>query len=267
MSTSQKKKGERIMKSNLILAVSLLAALSATTGFASAQYYHARTKPIKVDYNFEVRNGGHAPIYYRYALQNVTIGPLLPPVINPDTPWTVLDNKNGFNSKVTGTLILQLSAYSNGQNPITLLFESRASLGPRSRGPRTCFITARVVHPEMKIAAVVVTPQNISEYGRKTGQAMSEHRLPLDRNLTLEEMNRYEVIVPADKVAGYIAPRPAAAPAVEQIAEPASEPGTPKSYEATSTVIEEAAAPAEQVPAEKTGESAFGNPPELSDTE
>jgi hypothetical protein len=214
-----KKKGERIMKSHLILAVSLLAALPATTGFASAQYYHARTKPIKVDYNFEVRNGGHAPIYYRYALQNVTIGPLLPPVINPDTPWRVLDNKNGFNSTVDGTLILQLSADKDGANPTMLIFRAQASLGPRSRGPRTCFITARVVHPEMKI---VVTPQNISEYGRKTGQAMSEHRLPLDRNLTMEELNKY-VIIPADKAAEYMAPRPAATPTVEQRTEPASE--------------------------------------------
>lgn len=222
------------MKSHLILAVSLLAALSATTGFASAQYYHARTKPIKVDYNFEVRNGGHAPIYYRYAL----INPLLSPAINPDTPWRVLDNKNGFNSTVDGTLILQLSAYSNGQNPITLLFESQKAMGPRSRGPRTCFITARVVHPEMK---VVVTPQNISEYGRKTGQAMSEYRLPLDRNLTMEELNKY-VIIPADKAAEYMAPRPAAVPAVEQRTEPASEPeeeATPRVRRRHGTLAEE----------------------------
>jgi hypothetical protein len=192
------------MKSNMILAVSLLAVLSATTGFASAQYYHARTKPVQVDYNFEVRNGGQTPIYYRYA-NHPAIGSLPSPIINPDAPWTVLDNKNGFHIDAD-TLFIQLSAHRDGTNPTTLLFRSMGSLGPRSRGPRTCFVTARVVHPEMK---VVVTPQNVSEYGRKTGQTMSENRLPLDRNLTLEEMNKYEVIVPADKVAGYTAPRPA----------------------------------------------------------
>jgi hypothetical protein len=192
------------MKSRMILAVSLLTALSATVGLASAQYSRARVKPIKVDYNFEVRNGGHAPIYYRYA-NHPAVGPLMPPLINPDTPWIALDNKKGFNFDAD-SLFIQFSANRDGTNPTTLFFRSKGSLGPRSRGPRTCFITARVVHPEMK---VVVTPQNVSEYGRKTGQSMSEHRLPLDRNLTLEEMNRYEVIVPADKVAEYTTPRPA----------------------------------------------------------
>ncbi|HML19050.1 MAG TPA: hypothetical protein PKD74_00565, partial [Candidatus Dependentiae bacterium] len=138
------------MKSNMILAVSLLAALSATTGFASAQYYHARTKPIQVDYNFEVRNGGHAPIYYRYA-NHPAVGPLPSPIINPDTPWTQLNEKSGFNRKVTDTLAMQLSADRAGANPTILIFRSQASLGPRSRGPRTCFVTARVIHPEMKV--------------------------------------------------------------------------------------------------------------------
>jgi len=223
------------MKSRMILAVSLLTALSATVGLASAQYSRARVKPIKVDYNFEVRNGGHAPIYYRYA-EHPAMGSIPSPIIAPSTPWEVLDSKKGFNLKVIGTLAMQLSADRSDENPTTLIFRAKASIGPRSREPRTCFITARVVHPERK---VVVTPQNVSEYGRKTGQSMSEHRLPLDRNLTLEEMNRYEVIVPADKVAEYIAPR--------QIAEPADEPGTSRSHEAApAPIIKQPDKPEEQ---------------------
>jgi len=229
-----KKKGECIMKSNMIFAVSLLAALSATTGFASAQYYHARTKPVQVDYNFEVRNGGQAPIYYRYVHTQAF------PASSAFTPWTLLNKKNGFNSNVTNALLIQLSAHSNGQDPMTLLFESRETKGPRSRGPRTCFVTARVVHPEMK---VVVTPQNVSEYARKTGQSMSEQRLPLDRNLTMEELNKY-VILPADKVARYTTPRSAAAPTDvpgtseghKQAATPTDQPDEPEEP-ATSTEI------------------------------
>jgi hypothetical protein len=195
----EKKKGET-MKSHMLLAVSLITALVATNDFASARYQKAQIKPTKVGYNFEVRNGNliDAPIYYRYA-QHPAIGPMPQWLMPADTPWNILDKKNGFNIQA-GRLFIQLSAYSDGKNPTTLLFKS--AIGPRFRGPRTCYVIAHIAHPEMK---VLVPPQNISATARTTGQMISEHNLSLERNLTQDELNKH-VIIPADKAAEYIAP-------------------------------------------------------------
>jgi hypothetical protein len=170
-------------KYQVLVAASLLTAIPSATGFASARYYRTETKPAQVNYNFDVRNAGHSPIYYRYGIArdaSEKIGL---------TAWTRLDDTAGFNARVDGLLFMELSAHSDGSNPTLLRFDTTKQIGPRSIGPRTCYIAARVVHPEYR---VVVTPQN----PKTKGGSISTYGLPLGRNLAQQELETHVVVPP-----------------------------------------------------------------------
>lgn len=164
------------MKSRIIISVALLCYVATAN---CAQYYHARQTPMRVDYNFELRNSNlvNEPVYYRFTNDD-----------SPLTAWTLLKGKDKpLTINVTDTLVIWLSAHQDGSNVTKITFAPKLIQGPRSRGPRTCYINAHVTHPSEN---VVVTVQNVSQSAKRQGQTMTAHRLSLDRNLTPQELAR-----------------------------------------------------------------------------
>lgn len=165
------------MKFHVLLSLSLLCSIPFI--HTMDRYNHARLKPIQVGYNFELRNSNlvAAPIYYQFKNDHNTTTSWIP-FTSKDKPLCI---------GVKTQLIIALSAHKDGKNPTIITFCPCLSTGPRSRGPRTCYIQAHIAHPSQKM---VVGTQNVSAYGRMTGQIMTAHFLPLDSNLSMQELAR-----------------------------------------------------------------------------